>query len=300
MEAPNPENKSCFDLAIKLADENGVDFIIATDPDADRTGVCVRTKDKGFVTLTGNQIGGMIADYILTAKKETGALPENGALVSTIVSTKMTKEIAKSFGMTFFETLTGFKFIGEKIKQFESDGSYEFLFGFEESYGYLAGTHARDKDAVVASMLVAEMAAYYYEKGMTLADAVDNLYKKYGGFAEETVSVTMEGSEGIAKIQGIMSSLRSNTPTKFGSFDATAIRDYSVNTRTDLLTGEKTELNMPISNILYFELGDDISFVARPSGTEPKLKLYYLVKGADIKDANDKLKEIKEAVSKIL
>ena len=300
VEAPNPEYRSCFDLAIKLAEEKGANFIIGTDPDADRTGVTIRKKDGTFVTLGGNQIGAMIADYILTAKKETGTLPSNGALISTIVSTKMTREIAKSFGVTYFETLTGFKFIGEKIKQFESDGSYEFLFGFEESYGYLAGTHARDKDAVVASMLVAEMAAYYYEKGMTLSDAVDDLYKKYGGFAEETVAITMEGSEGIAKIQAIMKKLRDNTPVKFGKYDVVALRDYSVNTRFDIKTGEKSELNMPISDVLYFELSDDISFVARPSGTEPKMKLYYLIKGDTAEDAESKLEYIKKEVEKII
>ena len=300
VEAPNPEYRSCFDLAIKLAKENDADFIIGTDPDADRTGVTIKKKDGSFVTLGGNQIGAMIADYILTAKKETGTLPSNGALVSTIVSTKMTREIAKTFGMTYFETLTGFKFIGEKIKQFEADGSYEFLFGFEESYGYLAGTHARDKDAVVASMLVAEMAAYYYEKGMTLADAIDALYEKYGGFAEETVAIEMEGSEGVAKIQAIMKKLRDNTPVKFGKFDVEAIRDYSINSRTVIKTGEKTELNMPISDVLYFELSDDVSFVARPSETEPKMKLYYLIKGNTAENAKEKLEEIKKEVEKII
>jgi len=297
VKSPNPEEKSCFDIAIKMAKENDVALIIGTDPDADRMGIVVRNKDGEYVTMTGNQVGAMLANYVLTAKKDSGTLPQNAAIVSTIVSTKMARAIADSFGVKYFETLTGFKFIGELIYEFECNNSYEYMFGFEESYGYLAGTHARDKDAVVASMLVAEMAAYYSEKGMTLYDAMQELYAKFGGFAEETVSITMEGAEGIAQIGAIMQRIRDDKPSTIGEFSVLAIRDYKSGIRHDIANGTEGSTGLPTSDVLYFELSNGVSFVARPSGTEPKIKLYYLTTGKDEQSAKDVLEKAKKAVN---
>jgi len=297
VKSPNPEEKSCFDIAIKMAKENDVALIIGTDPDADRMGIVVKNKNGEYVTMTGNQVGAMLANYILTAKKENGTLPQNAAIISTIVSTKMARAIADSFGVKYFETLTGFKFIGELIYEFECNNSYEYMFGFEESYGYLAGTHARDKDAVVASMLVAEMAAYYSEKGMTLYDAMQELYAKFGGFAEETVSITMEGAQGIAQIGAIMQRIRDDKPSTIGEFSVLAIRDYKSGIRYDIENGTEGETGLPTSDVLYFELSNGVSFVARPSGTEPKIKLYYLTTGADEDMAKDILEKAKKAVN---
>jgi len=297
VKSPNPEDKACFDIAIKMAKENNVDLIIGTDPDADRMGIVVKNKQGEYVTMTGNQVGAMLTDYILTAKKQSGTLPKNGAVISTIVSTKMAEVLTKSYGMKYIETLTGFKFIGEKIYEFETNKNYEFLFGFEESYGYLAGTHARDKDAVVASMLVAEMAAYYSEKGMTLYDAMQELYAKFGGFAEETASITMEGSEGIAKIKQIMERLREEKPTKMGSFNVLSIRDYKAGIEYDLSNKTDKKLELPKSDVLYFDMSEGVSVVVRPSGTEPKIKLYYLISSKDEGTAKQLLEKAKKEVT---
>lgn len=298
VQSPNPENKECFTRAIELAKENDVSLIIGTDPDADRMGIVLRNREGAYIAMTGNQVGALLTDYIISAKKERGTLPANGAVISTIVSTKMARVLTESYGMTYMEVLTGFKFIGEKIHEFETTGNYEYLFGFEESYGYLAGTHARDKDAVVASMLIAEMAAYYSQKGMTLYDVMQTLYEKHGGFAEETVSITMEGSAGIAKIQEIMQNLRSELPKAFGSFRVNTVRDYQAGVAYDLQTGAQHKLTLPTSNVLYFDLDRGVSFVARPSGTEPKIKMYYLVQTETEPAAKELLEEAKRAVSK--
>ena len=210
----------------------------------------MKSKSGEYVALTGNQVGALLTDYIISAKIKNNALPKNGAVVSTIVSTPMAKKIAESYGMEFMQTLTGFKFIGEKIYEFETTGSHEYLLGFEESYGYLVGTYARDKDGVVSSMLIAEMAATYYEKGMSLYEALGNLYERFGGFTEETVSVTLKGSDGIKKIQGIMEDLRNNTPKEFGNFKVNALRDYKTSVRTNFVTGEKEDITLPKSNVL--------------------------------------------------
>ncbi|MDR0406298.1 MAG: phospho-sugar mutase, partial [Clostridiales bacterium] len=293
--SPNPENRECFDLAVQLARREGVSLIIGTDPDADRVGIAVRDSGGEYVTLSGNQVGAMLTHYILTAKKERGTLAANSAVVSTIVSTKMTRAICGAFGVTLFETLTGFKFIGEKIHEFETNHSYEYVFGFEESYGYLAGTHARDKDAVSASMLIAEMAAYYAARGESLYDVMNGLYARYGGFSEETVSVTMEGVDGLAKIRETMQRLRNGTPRNIGGFDVLAVRDYKAGTRRDLVSGTETALELPVSDVLYFELSDGAGFVARPSGTEPKIKLYYLTQGETKTRADAVLAKVKAA-----
>ncbi|MBR5518598.1 MAG: phospho-sugar mutase [Clostridia bacterium] len=294
--APNPENKECFEKAVELAKENDVSLIIGTDPDADRMGIMLRNDKGEYIPMSGNQVGALLADYIIAAKKERGTLPANGAVISTIVSTKMARVLTESHGMEYIEVLTGFKFIGEKIHQFETTGCNEFLLGFEESYGYLVGTHARDKDAVVASMLIAEMAAYYSKKGKTLYDVMQELYKTYGGFAEETVSITMEGSDGIAKIKAMMEDMRNNKPENFGKFKVNAIRDYKTSVKYNLADGSEEALTLPKSDVLYFELTDGASFVARPSGTEPKIKLYYLIQSETEESAKNVLAEVKTAV----
>lgn len=294
--SPNPENKECFELAIKLAEEQGADLIIGTDPDSDRVGIVVKNSGGEYVTMTGNQVGAMLVNYILTSKKEQGILPKNGAIVSTIVSTKMGRTIADSFGIKFFETLTGFKFIGEKIYEFECDNSYEFLLGYEESYGYLAGTYARDKDAVVASMLICEMAAYYAEKGMTLYDVMQMLYREYGGFSEELVSITLAGSDGMQRINKIMDSFRNDTPDSIGGFKLNAVRDYLASKRREFASQKTEALDLPKSDVLYFEMSDGIDFVIRPSGTEPKIKIYFLASGDDKAACDENVELLKKAV----
>ena len=300
VKSPNPENKEAFTIAIELAKKENVDLIIGTDPDCDRVGVVVKTKTGDYMTLTGNQIGSLLTNYIISAKKENGTLPENGAVVSTIVSTPLARKIAESYGMTYFATLTGFKFIGEKIHEFETKHNHEYLFGFEESYGYLAGTHARDKDGVVSSMLIAEMAAVYSEKGMSLYEAMMEMYDKFGGYTEETVSITLSGSDGIKKIQEIMEDLRNNIPQSFGDFKVLSLSDYKTSVKTNAKTGEKEMLTLPKSNVLAFELSDGVSFIARPSGTEPKIKLYYLANAKTKALSDELLIKAKEQISKCI
>lgn len=297
--SPNPENKECFEIAIKIAKEQGADLIVGTDPDSDRVGIVVKNTLGEYVTMTGNQVGAMLVHYILTAKKERSALPENGAIVSTIVSTKMGKTIADKFGIKFFKTLTGFKFIGEKIYEFERDNSYEFLLGYEESYGYLSGTYARDKDAVVATMLICEMAAYYAEKSMTLYDVMEELYKIYGGFSEELVSITLAGSDGMEKINKIMETFRKSAPTELAGFKLLAVRDYKSGIRS-VLGGEKEKLELPKSDVLYFEMSDGIDFIIRPSGTEPKIKIYFLSSAETKAHADKNIELLKADVIKII
>lgn len=300
VKSPNPENKEAFTIAIELAKKENVDLIIGTDPDCDRVGVVVKTKEGDYITLSGNQIGSLLTNYIISAKAKNNTLPENGAVVSTVVSTPLAKKIAESYGVTYFSTLTGFKFIGEKIYEFETQNNYEFLFGFEESFGYLAGTHARDKDGVVSSMLIAEMAATYSAKNMTLYDALTEMYEKFGGFTEETVSITLSGSDGIEKIGKIMEGLRKNTPKNFEGFKVLSLKDFKLGVDTDFVTGETTKLSYPSSNVLYFHLSDGVDFVVRPSGTEPKIKLYYLV-NAETKEKSDKiLEKAKDSIGKCI
>lgn len=286
---PNPEDPKVFALAKKLADEVGADVILATDPDADRLGVCIRDDKGEFVLLTGNMSGAMIAEYQFSQKKAHGILPSNSALIKTIVTGNISDQIAKHYNATLIEVLTGFKFIGEKMKQFEETHENEYVFGYEESYGCLIGTHARDKDAVVAVMAFCEAAAYYKSQGITLYNQLQNLYKTYGYFKEDLKAVTLKGITGMERMQEIMASFRENVPTKLGSYEVHRFRDYKADTITDMKTGEVTSTGLPKSDVLYFDLTDDAWCAVRPSGTEPKIKFYFGVKGASMEDAEARL-----------
>ena len=300
VKSPNPENKEGFKIAIELAKKNSADLIIGTDPDADRVGILVKDKTGEYINLTGNQTGVLLCEYILSMRKELGTLPKDGFVVKTIVTTNIIKKICDSYGIEMKEVLTGFKFIGEKIKEAEESGKGTYVFGFEESYGYLAGTYARDKDAVVASMLIAEMALYYQEKGLSLYDQLLNIYKKYGYYKEEVVSVTMEGIEGLDKIKSIMDNIRKNPPTIFGGKNVLAVRDYKTSVRTDVKTGETEKITLPESNVIYLELEDGNNFIIRPSGTEPKIKLYCLLCGKDAAETEALALKVREDINKII
>jgi phosphoglucomutase len=295
-EYPNPENREAFLLALKLADNKNADIIIATDPDCDRTGIMVRNRKGEYVRLTGNQVGCLLMEYILSQKKAKGKLLGNEFIVKTIVTTEMARAIADYYSVEMVEVLTGFKFIGEKIQELDEFGSKEFLFGFEESMGYLAGTYARDKDGVVTSMLAAEMAAYYKAKGMTLSDVLEEMYERYGYTVEETVSYALEGRKGKESIIRAMEELRKKDAEEFGGCRVFAVRDYQERTRYDMVSGEKTMLDLPEANVLYFEMGKGIWVCIRPSGTEPKIKLYFGVSAESIDKAEELLKNIKEGV----
>ncbi len=273
IKVPNPEDPGAYVLAKKLADEVGASVIFATDPDCDRLGVAVRDKEGNFQLLTGNQIGCVLLHYILSTKKAMGTLPKNGAAVKSIVSTSLANKICASFGVTMFETLTGFKFIGEKIQQFQDSGEYEFQFGFEESYGFLSSTFVRDKDGVNASLLISEVACDCMAKGITLYDRVQDIFNTYGYFVEKVVSVTLPGKDGVTKMKEIMAGLRDNPPTEIGGMKVTAIRDYKKGTRVTA-AGETQPTGLPASDVLYFELEQGCWVCIRPSGTEPKIKLY--------------------------
>ena len=298
---PNPEDPKAFALALELAREVDADVVLATDPDADRLGVYAKDSKTGeYMSFTGNMSGMLIAEYLLSQKKEKGMIPANGALVKTIVSTNMADAIAKEYNIKLIEVLTGFKFIGEQIKLFEQTGSNEYCFGFEESYGCLIGTHARDKDAIVAVMALCEAAAYYKSKGITLWDQMLNIYDKYGYFKEGLKSITLKGVEGVAKIQEMLESLRANPPKEFGEYKVLSARDYKKDEIVDMATGNVTPTGLPSSNVLYYELNDDGWCCARPSGTEPKVKFYMGVKGTSFDDANAKLEGLTEAVMKVI
>ncbi len=287
---PNPEDPKVFTLAKKLADEVGADLILATDPDADRLGVQVRDDKGEFVLLTGNMSGSLIAEYVFSQKAEHKTLPSNAALVKTIVTGNMSDQIAKHYGARLIEVLTGFKYIGEQIKLFKETGSNEYVFGFEESYGCLIGTHSRDKDAVVAVMTLCEAAAYYKQKGISLYEQMNHLFKTYGYFKEDLVSVTLKGIEGMQKIKEIMGNYRKNPPVAAGGLKVLKFRDYEADTITDLAAGSVIPTGLPKSDVLYFELEEDAWCAVRPSGTEPKIKFYFGVKGTGLEDAEAKLK----------
>lgn len=273
---PNPEDPKAFALALDLAKKVNADLILATDPDADRLGVYAKDpKTNDYVFFTGNMSALFIAEYELSQKKEKGILPSNGAMVTTIVSSNLTDAIAKEYNVKLFEVLTGFKYIGEKIKQFEQDNSYEYVFGFEESYGCLVGTHARDKDGIVAVMATCEAAAFYKSKGLSVLDQMENIYKKYGYYKEGQTALTFKGIEGAEKIKSIMEKLRSNPPMELAGLKVLAFRDYKENIVKDFRTNETSETGLPISNVLYFELENSSWCCVRPSGTEPKIKFYY-------------------------
>ena len=280
---PNPEDRAAFVPALKLAREKGADIVVATDPDCDRVGVAVK-KDGDYELLTGNMTGVILTEYIITQMKAKNRLPQNGAVVSTIVSTDMARAVTEANGLTYIEVLTGFKYIGEKIKEFEETGSHTFLFGFEESYGYLSGTYARDKDAVVASLLICEAAAYYRRQGMSLCDVMEALYEKYGLYKEYVESITLKGVDGLQDIKRIMASLRGNPPKTLGGSEVTEVRDYQNRIVKNLATGLSEPIALPVSDVLYFSAADGSWACVRPSGTEPKIKLYFgarLVPGAD-------------------
>lgn len=293
---PNPEDIKAFELAIKLGKEKEADVILATDPDADRIGVLAKSSTGEYIALTGNMVGVLLLDYIISRKKEKGTLPENGAVVETIVSTKMAKAICKYYDIKLFEVLTGFKYIGEKIKEFEDSDSYEYLFGFEESYGCLIGTHARDKDAVVATMGICELAAYYKSKGLTLYDALITLYEKYGYYKETLKSVTLKGIEGVEKIKHILTTLRETPPSEINGVKVIQLRDYEEGIIKDLTTGKTSPTGLPKSDVLYFNLEDESWLCIRPSGTEPKVKLYFGAKGNSSEEADSKLNGFSNAM----
>ena len=286
---PNPEAAEAFELGLKLAKEVDADLVLATDPDADRLGVRVKDKNGEYHHLTGNMSGCLLANYEISQKKAiNGSLPEDGALIKTIVTTNLADAIAKGYGVKLIEVLTGFKFIGQQILGFEQSGKGSYLFGFEESYGCLIGTYARDKDAIVATMALCEAAAYYKTQGKTLWDAMIEMYEQFGYYKDAIQSVTMKGIEGLQKIQEIMNSLRQNPPAEFAGHKVVAVRDYKADTITDVATGAVKPTGLPNSNVLYYELTDDAWVCVRPSGTEPKVKFYYGVKGTSLADADEK------------
>lgn len=297
LDYPNPEDPKAFTLALKLAKEKGADVVLATDPDADRLGIyALDTKTGEYMPFTGNMSGMVIAEYLLRERKATGTMPANPALVTTIVTTNMARAIAEDYGLKFIEVLTGFKYIGEQIKIFERDNTFNYVFGLEESYGCLAGTHARDKDAVVAVMCLCEVAAWCKANGITLWDRMIDLYEKYGYYKETQYTITLKGMDGAAQIAGIMDKLRANPPKNFGDLKVKKFRDYKTDRILDNETGEETKTGLPASNVLYFDLEDDAWCCARPSGTEPKIKFYMGVKGKSIEDSAEKVNALTEAV----
>lgn len=285
---PNPEAAEAFELGLKLAREVDADIVLATDPDADRLGVRVKDKNGEYHDLTGNMSGCLLADYEIGQRSALRGLPEDGYLIKTIVTTNMADAIADYYNTGLIEVLTGFKYIGQQILGFETSKKGEYLFGFEESYGCLIGTHARDKDAIVATMALCEAAAYYKTKDMTLWDAMIEMYERYGYYKDDIQSITLKGIEGLAKIQEILETLRKNPPTEIAGYKVLKARDYKADTIQDMQTGEVSSTGLPTSNVLYYDLSDDAWLCVRPSGTEPKVKFYYGIKGTSLSDADEK------------
>lgn len=298
---PNPEDPKAFSLALKSAKEKDADIVLATDPDADRLGVYAKDSKTGeYKAFTGNMSGLLIAEYELSQKKERNEIPQNGMLIKTIVSSNLADAIAKRYNIKLKEVLTGFKYIGEQIKIFEKTNENTYLFGFEESYGCLIGTHARDKDGIAAVMALCEAAAYYKEKGFTLWDQMINIYEEYGYYKEDLLSITLEGVEGANQIKEMMENLRNNIPSKIGEYKVERFRDYKTEKIINMETEEEEKTGLPKSNVLYFDLENDFWVCVRPSGTEPKIKFYVGVKGKDIEDAEVKVKKLKEDLNKII
>ena len=294
---PNPEAKEAFELGLKLAKEKDADLVLATDPDADRLGVYVKdTKSGEYIPLTGNMSGSLLCEYVLSQKQAAGKIPADGQVVKSIVSTNLIDAVAKSYGAELIEVLTGFKWIGKQILKNETTGHGTYLFGMEESYGCLIGTYARDKDAISATAALCEAAAYYKQKGMTLWDAMIAMYEKYGYYKDAVKAIGLSGIEGLAKIQSIMETLRNNTPTEVGGYKVTSARDYKLDTIKDMATGEVKPTGLPSSNVLYYDLEDGAWICVRPSGTEPKIKFYFGVKGTSLKDAEEKENALGAAV----
>lgn len=297
---PNPEDKDAFALALQLAKEVDADIVLATDPDADRLGVYAKdTKTGEYIAFTGNMSGMLILEYQLAQRKAIGTLPKNGAVVTTIVSGKMAREITKAYQVELIETLTGFKYIGEQIKLFEKNGSHEFVFGYEESYGCLVGTHARDKDAIVAVMALGETAAYCKSRGMTLCDKMDELFKDYGYFKEELCTITLKGQDGAKRIEAMMENIRWDVPKEIGGLPVMQFRDYQKDVKIDMTDGKKSITGLPKSNVLYFELEKGAWCCIRPSGTEPKIKFYIGVRGVNEEDADMRLRSLTKALEKL-
>ena len=301
LDYPNPEDPKAFTLALKLAKEKNADIVMATDPDADRLGIyALDTKTGEYVPFTGNMSGMLIAEYILRERTATGTMPENPAMVKTIVTTNMADPIAADYNVKLIEVLTGFKYIGEQIKLFEQTGSNNYVFGLEESYGCLAGTHARDKDAVVAVMCLCEVAAWCKKHGKTLWDQMVELYEKYGYYKESLYTITLKGIDGSRQIAEMMDKLRKNPPTHFGDLQVTRIRDYASGVMKELATGKESPTGLPESNVLYFDLTNDSWCCARPSGTEPKIKFYMGVKGTSLEDAQEKNEKLTEELKAVI
>ncbi|GIN70623.1 phosphomannomutase [Bacillus sp. J14TS2] len=294
--SPNPEEHAAFELAIQYGEKIDADILLGTDPDADRLGVSVKNDQGDFIVLTGNQVGALMTDYILTQKQQTGRLPKNGAIVKTIVTSEIGKTIAESFGISTLDTLTGFKFIGEKIKEFEETNEHQFLFGYEESYGYLIGDFVRDKDAVQAAVFVAEIAAYYKLQGKSLYDGLLEIFGKYGFYQESLQSLTLKGKDGAEQIAGIVDSFRQEPPQSIGGVRVAVLEDYAISEAVNVQTGEKTQIELPKSNVLKFKLGDGSWFCLRPSGTEPKIKFYFAVKGETMKESFKKREQFEAEV----
>ena len=298
---PNPEDPKAFKLALELAKEKDADIVLATDPDADRLGVYAKDSKTGeYKSFTGNMSGLLIAEYELSQKRERNNIPENGILIKTIVSSNLADAISKKYNIELKEVLTGFKYIGEQIKIFEKTNENTYLFGFEESYGCLIGTHARDKDGIAAVMALCEAAAYYKEKGFTLWDQMINIYEEYGYYKEDLLAITLEGVEGASKIREMMENLRNNIPTKIGDYKVEKFRDYKTEKIINMETKEEEKTGLPKSNVLYFDLENDFWVCVRPSGTEPKIKFYVGVKGSNIEDAEIKVKKLKEDLNEII
>lgn len=298
VKSPNPEEHSAFEYAIRLGEKEGADLLIATDPDADRLGAAVRLPNGEYQVLTGNQIGAILVRYILEAHKQAGTLPENAAVLKSIVSSELPTEVAKSYGATMFNVLTGFKFIAEKIQQFEEDHSHTFMFGFEESYGYLVKPFVRDKDAIQALVLFAEVAAYYKKEGKTVYDALQEIFEEYGYYAEKTISVTMSGQEGAAKIAALMKTFREKSPADFAGVKVAQTEDFKLLTR-QTADGATEEMTTPPSDVLKYVLTDESWIAVRPSGTEPKIKFYIGVKADSDEQAQQKIADLEAAVNEI-
>ncbi|WP_306560666.1 phospho-sugar mutase [Enterocloster bolteae] len=294
---PNPEAAEAFSLGLKLAAEKNADLVLATDPDADRLGVYVKDAGSGeYIPLTGNMSGSLLCEYVLSQKKAAGKIPEDGQVIKSIVSTNLIDAVAKEYGCELIEVLTGFKWIGQQVLKNEKTGRGTYLFGMEESYGCLIGTYARDKDAISATAALCEAAAYYKQKGMTLWDAMVAMYEKYGYYKDAVKSIGLSGIEGLAKIQSIMETLRNNTPKEVGGYKVVSARDYKLDTIKDMASGEVKPTGLPSSNVLYYDLDDGAWICVRPSGTEPKIKFYYGIKGSSMEDADAKSEALGAAV----
>ena len=294
---PNPEAAEAFALGLKLAREKDADLVLATDPDADRLGVYVKDAASGeYIPLTGNMSGSLLCEYVLSQKKAAGKIPEDGQVIKSIVSTNLIDAVAREYGCELIEVLTGFKWIGQQVLKNEKTGHGTYLFGMEESYGCLIGTYARDKDAISATAALCEAAAYYKQKGMTLWDAMVAMYEKYGYYKDAVKSIGLSGIEGLAKIQSIMETLRNNTPKEVGGYKVVSARDYKLDTIKDMAAGEVKPTGLPSSNVLYYDLNDGAWICVRPSGTEPKIKFYYGIKGSSMEDADARSEALGAAV----